>query len=1023
MSPHPQNRQPDAQDVLPSAVRELGGPSGAGDAVRLSANRRDFLKVAGFTLAAAALPSCSRAPTHEAIPYMEGTPEFTPGNAAWYATLCGGCSAGCGILAKVREGRPIKIEGNPEHPLNGRGSGLAGACAVAQATVLSLYDRQRLRGPVAAGAAASWEAVDKAILEKLATLRTAGGGVRVLTGTLSGPTQRAAIESFVAAFPDGKHIMVDGLSASALLDAHDELFGARVLPHMRFDRASVIASFDADFLGTWVSPVEFTRDYTRARNLSEGTPARHFQLESRMSLTGASADERIVLAPAELGGALAHLAVRVAQKAGRPLGFPAAKVTKSLGKALAGIADALWTAPRGTSLVVCGSNHLTDQKLVAQINHMLGNYGASKAETTLDLEAHSNQKLGDDRAVHALVEEINAGKVGALFVAGCNPVYDQPEAKSLAAALKKVGLLVSLSERVDETSAAAGFVCPDHHALESWNDSEPTAGTLTVAQPVIRPLGDTRGMARSFAVWSGQQAPASDRDLMRAAWQKHVAPRGASPAAFERYWNQSVHDGHAASPRLRSRAQATLSVPRLEGLVPSPAAAPLTAGRLAVVLYPTVGMLDGRHAHNPWLHELPDPITKVAWDNYAALAPATAARLGIEDGDVVSLEAGGRTIELPALIQPGQHPDVVAVPLGYGRKGTDRFADIGPSWIESEPTVAEGGTVGVNVSSLLGREEGRIRYAGLAVALRRTGAKKPLARTQIYGSQTVPQHIRPGSDPRPAALSLTLAEYMHEEAGGHATPGHAAQPLWDDDHGYDGNHWGLAIDLSRCTGCSACVIACQAENNIPVVGRDEVRRTREMHWLRIDRYYEGEGEDVSVIHQPMLCQQCDNAPCETVCPVLATMHSDEGLNQQVYNRCVGTRYCSNNCPYKVRRFNWFKYEHADEVENLVLNPDVTVRTRGVMEKCTFCVQRIQEKKIKARNEDRALLDGEIKPACAQSCPADAMVFGNMNDAKSRVSQSIAERRSYRVLEDLDVRPSIHYMARVRQREERNNRDD
>jgi molybdopterin-containing oxidoreductase family iron-sulfur binding subunit len=439
---------------------------------------------------------------------------------------------------------------------------------------------------------------------------------------------------------------------------------------------------------------------------------------------------------------------------------------------------------------------------------------------------------------------------------------------------------------------------------------------------------------------------------------------------------------------------------------------------LTLVLYPKAAILDGRHAHNPWLQELPDPVTKVVWDNYASLAAATAERLRVSEGDVVRLQVRGEdlpALELPVHVQPGQSEQVVAVALGYGRKGTDRFFDLGPDWLQAEATVERGATVGVNAAGLLKRKQHCLGYDTHLVQLTRTSRQSPLACTQDHHSLTVPPHLAPKGGEVRDAVRWTSAQ---ELAAGFVAAGphdHPAEQLWPDDHRYTGHHWGLAIDLNACTGCSACVIGCQAENNVPVVGKDEVRRHREMHWIRIDRYYQGEEDDVTAFHQPMMCQHCDHAPCENVCPVLATVHSSEGLNQQVYNRCVGTRYCANNCPYKVRRFNWFDYPREDRLQNMVLNPDVTIRSRGVMEKCSLCVQRIQEEKIAARQRGEPVADGAIQPACQQSCPTSAMVFGDFNDPDSKVNKLRRQSRAYTVLGELNVRPSVHYLAAMRNR--------
>ena len=965
-------------------------------------DRRDFLKWSGFSLAALAVSGCGRAPERQAVPFVDKPEELTPGRATWYATMCGGCEAGCGLLAKYRDGRPIKLEGNPAHPLS-----QGGTCAIGQAHVLSLYDSQRLDAPVVDGKPTTWAAADARVRAGLAAAQAAGKAVRVLTGTVNGPTLSWAIDGFLRSFADGRHVMYDALSCAALADAHAELFGRRVVPAMRFERAQRIVSFDADFLGTWISPVSFTRGYQAARALSpDGTGfARHVQFESRLSLTGCSADERLALVPAERESALAALAAEVAKRAGTALPWSPPAVAGLPAGTLEKLADALWAAPRGRTLVVCGANRLGEQKLVATLNHLLGNYGAGG---TLDLDRPSQQALGDDVALEVLRAEIAAGKVGALLIAGCNPLYDLPEAEKLRADLAGVPLVVSTAHLSDETSAVAHVVCPDHHPLEAWRDAEPVVGLLTVGQPTLRPLRGTRAWIESLTAFAGK--PAKAYDLMRTAWRERVFPRQHQTSAFDAFWARAVHDGYVELDAPPGADTSAFALERVKPSLPWPAAGSET---LALVLYPKVALGDGRHAHNPWLQEVPDPVSKVSWDNYAVLAPAAAAKLGVETGDLIALSSGYVVCEVPVLVQPGQREGVLALALGYGRAGTYRFADVGPTWLESRPTVAPGALVGINAAPLVVRE-GAYRTLDMArVAVQRTGGRRELASSQLHHRLEEPAHLRRAGDgPRPIAQETTLAAWREDPGAGapHEHPSEGRN--WDDDHLYKGHHWAMAVDLTRCTGCSACVLACQAENNVPVVGQDEMRRQRDMHWIRIDRYFQGEGADTSAIHQPMLCQQCDNAPCESVCPVLATVHSSEGLNQQVYNRCVGTRYCSNNCPYKVRRFNWFDYPREDRLQNMVLNPDVTVRSRGVMEKCTFCVQRIQEAKAEAKRTGAAV---DVVPACMQACPAGAISFGDRNVPESEIAKKMVDPRSYRVLEELDVEPSVHYLRRVRDR--------
>jgi molybdopterin-containing oxidoreductase family iron-sulfur binding subunit len=993
-------------EATAGARDEFPGPL---DAEPTQLGRRGFLRAAGFSFAGAALTGCQTAPVEKAIPFLVQPEEITPGRALHYASTCGACSAACGLLVKNRDGRPIKLEGNPDHPLS-RG----GLCAVGQASILGLYDSQRLTNPLRDGVETTWETVDREVIARLAEIRERRGAVRFLTGTVNSPTVLAQIASFLSQFPNAKHVVYDPLSSSAILDAHERTHGVRVLPRYRFEKAEVIVSFDADFLGTWFSPVEHTRGYHEGRRLEVPLPraSHHVQFESRMSLTGAKADERIAVTPSELGPIASRLAAAVAKLAGED--FPSVDGVQALplpAERVEGIARRLWAA-RGRSLVVSGSQDVETQVLCNYLNHLLGNY-----RSTLDIDRPSRQRLGNDRELRLLLDELEERAVAALLIWGVNPVYDLPQPEEVAAAIQKTPLVISLDERRSETAELAHFVCPDPHYLESWGDNEPVPGVVSVQQPCLRPLGNTRALVETLAAWSGD--PKSAYELMREHWQAHLFPRQSAQPSFEDFWDHAVHDGVV---ELAAPAVQTGSFRSDQAVLPSAsdAAGPT---ELSLELYPKPAILDGRHAYNPWLQELPDPVTKVTWDNYACLSPALAAALGVRDGDVVEIRPmldGKPSLELPVVLQPGQHDRIVAVALGYGAKASERFANVGPQWLRRKPTVNSDGHVGRNAAPLLRFVDGSLTYSGLPVKIRPTGGHEDLACTQAHHTITVPESLAlPGGERRPAVRETTLDGYLHAQGGAEAHSGRAHdthEDLWPADHAYTGHRWAMAIDLDACTGCSACVVSCQVENNIPVVGKDEMHRQREMHWMRIDRYYSGGDADVEVTHQPMLCQHCENAPCETVCPVLATVHSAEGLNQQVYNRCVGTRYCANNCPYKVRRFNWFDYAREDRLENLVLNPDVTVRSRGVMEKCSFCVQRIQEAKIEAKRRGEEIRDGEIQTACQQSCPAGAIVFGDLNDPFSRIAQLVKSPRHYRVLEELNVKPAVGYLEVVRRKQ-------
>ena len=969
--------------------------------------RRGFLRAAGFTFAGAALTGCQTAPVEKAIPYLVQPEEITPGRALHYASTCGACSAACGLLVKNCDGRPIKLEGNPEHPLS-RG----GLCAVGQASILGLYDSQRLKNPLRGGEETSWEEVDRAVMARLADVRKQGGAIRFLTSTVSSPTMLARIEFFLSQFADARHVVYDPLSSSAILDAHERTHSARLLPRYYFDKAEVIVSLDADFLGTWFSPIEHTRDYHEGRKLEVFLPraSHHVQFESRMSLTGTKADERVVVAPGELPAVASQLAVEIAELAGERFASGEASQAAIPVAKLKRVAQQLWAA-RGRSLVISGSQDVETQVLCNFLNHLLGNYGS-----TVDMEHPSRQRQGSGAELESLLGELDQGRVAALLIWGVNPVYELPRGEELASTLQKVPLLISFDERRNETAELAHFVCPDHHYLESWGDREPVPGTVSILQPCVHPLGSTRALLETLAIWSGD--PKAAYELVQEHWRTHLFARQKAEPSFQLFWDHAVQDGVVQLEAPSARSSSFL-LPEVHPL----AIAETPGGDVfSLVLYPKAGMLDGRHSSNPWLQELPDPITKVTWDNYACLSPSAASGLGVRDGDCIEIRpTSDETVklELPVVVQPGQHDRVVAVALGYGTKASERFATLGPEWIDRRPTLNDDGRVGRNAAPLLQISDGHLVYSGLAVGLRPTGRHEALACTQTHNSLAVPESLAlPGGDRRAVVQETTFDDYLHIQRSGERREDEShemEEDLWPPDHPFIGHRWAMAIDLDACTGCSGCVIACQVENNVPVVGKDEVRRQREMHWMRIDRYYSGDDAQVEVAHQPMLCQHCENAPCETVCPVLATVHSAEGLNQQIYNRCVGTRYCANNCPYKVRRFNWFHYAHEDRLENMVLNPDVTVRSRGVMEKCSLCVQRIQEGKIEAKRRGVELEDGAIQTACQQTCPADAIVFGDLKDPRSRIAQWVKSPRHYRVLEELNVKPAVGYLEIVRRR--------
>lgn len=951
------------------------------DAQAVGVNRRDFLKMMGFGLAAVSA-SCSRASVKKAIPYLNKPEELTPGKALWYASSCAGCSAACGVLIKNRDGRPIKLEGLVESPVN-RG----GLCATGQASILSLYDSGRLQNPQAAKKNTTWADLDKSVMAALAQVKSSGGAVRVVSRTTTSPSTKAAINLFLSAFSDGKHVTYDVASFSAILDVHEKAFGQRALPRPEFSQAEIIVGIDADFLGGYVSPVEYAKGYAQARKLKGNNTKmlEHVQIESRLSLTGANADLRVAARPSQIRAAVFHMLAVVRQnKGGTPLSQLPEIADGGLKKSLDKICKKL-TAKNGKSAVFCGINDVDIQSAVLEINARLGNYGA-----TLDMKSASLQKQGSDLALNDFIKDLQAGKISAVVFLDANPAYDLGGRKEFSDALKKVGLTVSLNRYADETTLLCSYAAPDHHYLEGWNDAEPHAGVFQLQQPVINPVYNTRAAQESLLLWSGVQG--SFHQFIKDHWQKNIFPRQSGELLFASFWNKSVRVGVVdLSAQANGRRDPDIGKVALAG-------APKISGvnGFELEMHESVALRDGAFANNPWLQEMPDPITKVTWDNVATLSPADARKLGVGEGDVVEIKGQNAAVKIPAYILPGQAVGSVSVAIGYGRKNAGKV----------------GSGVGTDILALMNYTDTQRRFSLDNVSISRTSEHRNLACTQTHHSYEGRNIVR----------EMTLAELANGKHVSHAHEDNSDQEMLWQKLPQGQNKWGMAIDMSACTGCSACLIGCQSENNVAVVGREEVFLRREMHWIRLDRYFSGSEENPATVFQPIMCQHCGHAPCESVCPVAATVHSTDGLNQQVYNRCVGTRYCANNCPYKVRRFNWFDYANNprfdyymnDNVGKLVLNPDIVVRSRGVMEKCSLCVQRIQEGKLTAKLENRALKDGDIKLACEQSCPSDAIVFGDLADKNSRVAKTVAKNpRRYRVLAELNVQPAVNYLAKVR----------
>ncbi|MFH1121685.1 MAG: TAT-variant-translocated molybdopterin oxidoreductase [Bacteroidota bacterium] len=939
-------------------------------------SRRNFLKFCGFSFATAAIASSCENPVKKAIPYLNKPEDITPGIASHYASTYFDGSEYNSILVKVRDGRPIKIEGNTLSPVTG-----GGTTARVQASVLSLYDGlARLKGPLKEGAETNWSAADAEISAALKEISGTGGTTVLLTSNIISPATKKLIEEFKTTFPGVKQVVYDPVSVSGILIANRDSYGLAVVPDYLFDKAEVIVAFSADFLGTWLSPAEYTARYAKTRSLTnnEKKLSYHLQFETGMTITGSKADKRVAIKPSEEAGLLLQLYNALAVKAGQ-----VAVYTGVTHESIPAIAGKLWEN-KGKSLVISGSNDPNQQVLVNAINQLLENNGA-----TISFSAPLLTKQAFDTDMEEFVSQMNAGNIQGLVLWNVNPAYDYYNPGAFISGIKKVRLTVSFNSVTDESQEHIKYILPSHHYLESWDDAEPRRGFYSLSQPAIRPIFSTRQPQESLMKWMGKEG--DYYTYLKNFWMTEILKAG------EGEWKTTLQNGVFQSEPVVSAPvpmNAALIAPALQALAEAK-----KSNNIEIVLYQNLAMGNGMHTNNPWLMELPDPVSKVCWDNFAAVSPETAAELGVGFGDMLKL----KEMDIPVYIQPGQAVGTISVALGYGHTRFGKVAD----------------GVGTNVYPFAVFENGTRRLDNQTITVEKADGQYKLASTQMHASM----------EGRPIVRETVLGSYLESPDAGnelHKEYNDKHVTLYKETE-YKGHHWAMAIDLNTCTGCSACVIACQAENNIPVVGKEEVMKTRIMHWIRIDRYYTGDEKNPEVVFQPLMCQHCDNAPCENVCPVSATNHSSEGLNQMAYNRCIGTKYCINNCPYKVRRFNWFRYatnqkfdyNMNDDLSRMVLNPDVTVRERGVVEKCSFCVQRIQEKKLLAKTENRPLQDGEILPACAQGCPSKAIVFGDLNDPESQVSRLFKDQRNYHLLEELHTLPSVGYLTLVRNTNENN----
>lgn len=970
-----------------------------------STSRRDFLKLLGFSTAAVTLAACE-APVIKSIPYVVKPHDIIPGIPNYYASSYFDGFDFASVLVKTREGRPIKIEPNPIAGDLGKTS------ARAQATVLSLYDNDKIKESQLNGSSVDLGKVDDFVLKGIAEAQAGGKKIVVLSHSFPSPTFKKLFGEFKAKYPNAELVIYDAVPYTAALDASQEVFGSRALPVYDLSKSQLVVSFQADFLGTF-NGNSLESSYAEAR-VPGKSMLRHIQVESNMSLTGANADTRYRLKPSQVYKTLVEVYNGLTSGTSDKV---ASEIVKELKE-------------KGSNAVVFADGSKAAHVLAHLINQKLSSNAFTGKASTL--------KEFDGAKFDEFVSWLKAGQVGVLVTNNTNPVYSHKDGSKLQAELKKVPYSVAISSKNNETAATAKAIIPATHWLESWGDITPQSGVYSLIQPTIQKIYKSRQLEESLLVWiNGKNSPANNYyDYLKANAVSILGNTSFNQALYNGY-NTAGEGLHLAY----SGGNASQAISELQGF---------KASDLELVLYTNTAIGDGTQANNPWLMELPDPISRLSWDNYLSISPKDAERLGIKndlngrmqlDGSLVKLTVNGVTIEnVPVFVQPGQADGSVGLALGYGQKGAGKTAETG---INAYPLFDGKNTAisGVKIDIINGESH---EFAGMQL------------QNTLMGRYDIAKEV-----PLSTFLNKKVEEWnapleLHTYNG---TVPMGKVDLWDSFDDTDGPHFNLSVDLNSCTGCGACIIACQAENNVPVVGKDEVRRSRDMYWLRIDRYYtavkkiepaEGEGkgmnvpelygnafnkeagilnhpaENPDVIFQPVMCQHCNHAPCETVCPVAATSHGKQGQNQMAYNRCIGTRYCANNCPYKVRRFNWFNYALNDKFDfnmnndlgRMVLNPDVVVRTRGVMEKCSMCIQRTQATILEAKKDQRKVVDGEFKTACSQACATGAMKFGDMNDTSSEVRGLFGSKRRYYLLEEIGTKPNVFYHTKVRNRVEK-----
>jgi len=928
-------------------------------------SRREFLRLMGASFALAGLNSCVKQPDETILPYTKQPEYLVPGKPLAYATafVMGGFARG--ILVTSHMGRPTKIEGNPDHP-----SSLGSTDAFTQASILSLYDPDRSQVILRKGEISTWSRFLETLERALDAQQPIGGaGLRVLTGTVTSPTLVGQLRALMQRFPKARWSGYEPVNLDNLYEGARLAFGEIVHSHYHFDKADVVLSLDADFLGAGLDSTRHAREFSSRRTITgpKAALSRLYVAETMPSVTGSMADHRLKIRSSQV--------VRLASSLAARLGVPGARTVPlgdSMDRWIGAVAEDLRRMGRG-SLVLAGSEQpVSVHAFVHAINMFLGNSGTTVSYTDPAEPEPGNQMT----SLASLAGEMDAGRVDVLLMLGTNPAYDAPADIRFSERLAKVPLSVHLGTHVDETAGISTWHLPASHTLESWSDARALDGTTTIMQPLIAPLYSTTRSVHEVVEEVLGRSGRKGHDIVVDHWRG-----GRSSKDFDGFWERCLHDGVVAGTSLPvKQVKLRLDVGALEF--------PAVPSGMELVFRPDPTIWDGSFANNGWLQELPKPVTKLTWDNAAMVSPAAAARLSLSNGNLVELRLGQDAVTAPVWIVPGHEDDSVTLHLGYGRALKGRV----------------GNGIGTN-ANLLRKRPALWNATGLEI--RKLSGHYDLAGTQDHS-------LMEGRD---IVRVVAQSEY-NENPESLKKRGHVPGPeetLYPP-YVYDGNAWGMSIDLNACTGCNACVIACQAENNIPIVGKMEVLNAREMHWIRVDRYFEGDPDDPAIYSQPVPCMHCETAPCEVVCPVAATTHDHEGLNVMTYNRCVGTRYCSNNCPYKVRRFNFLQYSETEiEQTKLMRNPDVTVRNRGVMEKCTYCVQRISGARIEAKKENREIRDGEVVTACESACPSHAIVFGNINDKASRVSLAKADARNYALLAELNTKPRTTYRARLTNR--------